>query len=394
MNQSWITQVVNSHRDTESPERFWYWSAISAIGATLGKQIYVNRWIYKLYPNLYIFLVAGSGMKKSPPVNLAKNLCLLAGGVRTVSGRTSVQKVIEDLSKAYSLEGGGVIKNAHGYIVNSELAAFLVKDPDALSILTDVFDTHNYEREWKYSLKSGEYKLKEPCINWLGATNEEHFEDCVPPVQVKGGFVGRLLIVHSMIPGAINSLVDEPKNLVDLNIFVPFLKNLQKISGEVKWTKDGGEYFKKWYNEYGIQDHYDKTGASKRIGDAIIKVAMCIGMANGYDMELKQKYIEEAKAQCLECLGGTNKVTMGSGKGNLTDLNKIAMRMLLKEPSHQVNRKTFARRFWNEGYGANELDMVITILLESNAISVGGDTKDPIYILKESVIKHYGEIAS
>lgn len=392
---NWIQKLVDANRETESPERFYYWAALTTISAILAKRVWLDRHVYKLYPNIFVFLVAGSGMKKSIPVVLSRNLVELAGGVRVVSGRNSIQKILEDLSKAYSLEGGGMVKNAQGYIINSELASFLIKDPDALSILTDIYDTHSYPKEWKYNLKSSEAKLKEPCITWLGATNEEHFEDCIPQVQIRGGFVGRVLIVHSLIPGNINSLVNKPESVVNLDELTPFLKQLREVSGEIRWTIEGGKWYDQWYNDYSREEHYDNTGTSKRMGDHILKVAILIAMAHNYDLNLRVEYLQEAKAQCMECLGGTRKITVSNGRGGLTEMNKIVLRMLLKEPTHQILRKKLANRFWQEGYSTNELDLVIAILLESDAISVSESGKEVIYVLKKSVIDHYqSEVAS
>lgn len=392
--QNWIQTVVQAHKDSESPERFFYWSALTTMSAIIKKQVWVDRHFFTTYPNLFVFLIAGSGMKKSIPIDLSRNLVDLAGGVRVISGRNSVQKILEDLSKAYSIEGGGVIKNAQGYIINGELSAFLVKDPDALSVLTDVYDTHSYDKKnWKYNLRSGEFTLKEPCITWLGATNEEHFDDCIPPVQIKGGFIRRVLIVHSLIPGKYNSLVYKPTSIVNLDLLVPFLKKLRHVNGPMEWSKDGGEFYHDWYHTYSHEEHFDQTGSSKTITEQVVKVAMLIALAHDYDKVLRIEYLKEAKSQCLECLGGTNKVTMSSGKGTLTDLNKIAFRMLLLAPNNQVSRKTLARRFWNEGYSSGEMDMVITMLLESSVISIS-EGKDPMYIMKKAVVEQYKEVAS
>jgi hypothetical protein len=388
-NQSWIKKLVAANVGTESPEIFYYWSALATMSAVLGKRVFVNRWKYKLYPNLFVFLVAGSGMKKSDPVNLSRNLIDSVSGVRLISGRNSIQKVLEDLSKAHTTEDGGVLKTASGYIINTELASFLIKDPDALSILTDIYDTHNHEKEWKYNLRSGESKLREPCVSWLGATNEEHYSDCIPSVHIKGGLVGRILIVHSIIRGTINSLVYKPPALVDINQFTPFLKELKKVKGEINWTIDGGAYYDNWYNEFWKSEHYDNTGYVNRIGDHIIKVAMLIALSNNLDNVLRTEYIEEAKAVCIECFSSNKKVNMGSGAGQLSELNKIVMRILIKDPNHQIERKRLANRFWQEGYSTNDLDLVLSMLLESGVVSISGDNKTPIIVLKDSVLKQY-----
>src|SRR6266704_1581124 len=162
----------------------------------MKKNVYLDRYYYILYPNIYVFLVARSGLRKGNPVNLAKKLVQEVGVTRVISGRNSIQGVLKDLGKAHSTPNGTIVKDAAGFMISGELASFLIKDPEALTILTDLYDTHVNEPEWKNTTKTqGIDTLKNPCITLLGATNEEHFQDAVPTNAIGGGFIGRTSIV-------------------------------------------------------------------------------------------------------------------------------------------------------------------------------------------------------
>jgi len=47
-----------------TPKQWHFWSAISLLAACLGNNIWVNLDGTPLYPNLYTFLVGGSGVGK------------------------------------------------------------------------------------------------------------------------------------------------------------------------------------------------------------------------------------------------------------------------------------------------------------------------------------------
>jgi hypothetical protein len=91
---NWLTDLVDVFAESESPERFFYWSGLAVLSATIRKNIFLDRHIYKLYPNIYVFLVAKSGMKKGIPVRNAKKLLELLGLTRVISGRNSMPKIL------------------------------------------------------------------------------------------------------------------------------------------------------------------------------------------------------------------------------------------------------------------------------------------------------------
>src|SRR5574343_1347225 len=96
----WIQQVLEEHSESESPQRFYYWSAMSAISACVRRNICLERYHYKLYPNIYVFVVARSGLRKGPPIALAQKLMNKVQCTKVIEGRASIQAVIRDLGKA------------------------------------------------------------------------------------------------------------------------------------------------------------------------------------------------------------------------------------------------------------------------------------------------------
>lgn len=386
---TWIDAVVEANSENEAPPRFFYWAAISAISAVMKKQVYVDRFYYKLYPNMYIFLVARSGMKKGIPVNLAKKLVTKAGGVRIISGRNSMPRIIQDLGKAHTLESGGMIRDAQGFLVSGELAAFLVKDPDALTVLTDLHDTHAYEDVWINSLKgTGVDKLKSPCLTLLGATNEDHFSEAVPQNAIGGGFIARTFIVFSLEKGKLNSLTERPIKIVDTDALAEYLKEIAKLNGEFRWTLAAKQLYDKWYYKFMATDAPDPTGTMNRIGDQIIKVAMCLSLAQEPNLVLKESHMLEAIDVSTSCIAGMKQVTMGSGKSNLAFQTKLVMRELLQQKDHSLTRQKMLQKYWGE-FDGFDLDRIVETLIGAGAIKMGTDLKVPTYILKNKAVQIY-----
>jgi hypothetical protein len=383
-----IEDVVKTYAQSEAPDLFFYWAAISAISAVMKKNVFLDRGgIYKLYPNIYCFLVAASGMKKGIPINLARTLVSFVNNTRVISGRNSIQQVLDDLGKAYSLEGGGVVKEAHGYLLSSELAAFLIKDSDALTILTDIHDTHYYEKEWKYSLKSGKSTLVAPCISLLGATNEEHFGSAVPHSDIGGGFIARTFIVYSAEKGKLNSLMRR-QNVINIEALCERLLEISQIKGEFQVTEEAIEAYDEWYYPFNELKHNDSTGTVNRIGDQILKVAMCISLSKRGDLILNERDIKEAISHCIATLNGMKQITMGQGKSNLASQTKAIIRELIMLPDHRITRKKLLMKYWGE-FDSFDLDKIVETLQQAGAIEIFRNGAHIEYALKEKALESY-----
>jgi hypothetical protein len=92
---NWLSQLSEQHQELESPKSFWYWSAIAALSAVVKDQVWLDRQIFKTYPNIYVMLHADSGLKKGPPISMAKQLVSPVKNTRIISGRSSIQGILE-----------------------------------------------------------------------------------------------------------------------------------------------------------------------------------------------------------------------------------------------------------------------------------------------------------
>lgn len=386
---NWAEKVVLSTEEAESPARFQYWSALAAISAVARKNVVLDRFFYKLYPNIYVNLIARSGLRKGNPVILARKLVESAQCTRVISGRNTFQAILKDLGKAYSTENGDVVKEAHAFLVAGEFSSFLIKDPEALTVLTDLYDTFAHEPEWKNTLKhAGIDRLANPCITLLGASNEEHYRDAVPPNAIGGGFIARTFIIFEEKRRTINDLMDAPKKTPDINDLACYLKELSKIKGEFTIQPEGKALYKQWYKEFTLKGYKDPTGSLERLGDQILKLAMLISLAVQPDLVISEAHMFSAIEQACECIDGMKRVTMGSGRSISAYATSLVLKELITRPDHQVTRRALLTRFWGE-FDSMELDRVIETLVQSGGVIAEMRGKDVVLILKREALDEY-----
>jgi hypothetical protein len=329
-------------------------------------------------------------MKKGIPVNLCKTLVTKAQATRVISGRNSMQRIVQDLGRVYTTESGIVIKEAHSLLISGELAAFLVKDTDALTMLTDLHNTHEHEDFWQNSLKgTGNDKLKSPCLTLMGATNEDLLGDVIAQKDVSGGFVARTFMVLSADKGKLNSLVERPTKIADTDKLADHLKNLSNLKGEFTWNSESKIFYDTWYNDIMNRNNHDPTGTLNRIGDKVLKLAMIISLSQRLDLVITKDHLFEAITQSIDCYNAAKQITMGAGKNNLSQQTKMILRDLIQAPNHQISRKMILQKYWGD-IDAFDIDRIAETLVGADAIDIlyPGKT-NCTYQLKQETLDRY-----
>lgn len=342
---SWLDLLVSSTSELESPKRFYYWSGIAAISAIVRKSVWLDKFSYRLYPNVYVLLVsAKSGLRKGNPVNFAKSIVSQVNTTRIISGRNSVQGVIKDLSQQLTIVKPGqptiVLNDAQAFLCAPELDSFMVRDEQGLSILTDLYNTHENPESWKNSLKGSPVEeLKNPCITFLAASNEALLEGLIKEKDIEGGFIARTMIVHESKRRAINSLMFKPSNLVTREELAERLMRLKTAKGEFTIPHDVRLQHDDWYKKLSEEEYLeDKTGTMERLQDHVLKTAMIISLSKNNDLVIDADSMNEAADRCLECVVGTRKTTMNIGRSETADATGRVLKILISSPNYTIER--------------------------------------------------------
>lgn len=385
---TFIEDFMQFAEGSEAPRSYWFWSAIATISAIVKRNVWIQRPTWITYPNIYVFLVGESGLRKSAPVSIAKDLVGAVNNTRLISGRNSVQGIITSLGTAYTLSDGNIIDKAYGFISASEFASSIVRDPDSLTILTDLYDSC-YHDKWTDTLRSGKVELIEPYVTILAGINPPHFEDFISPTQVEGGFVARLLLVFENEKACINPAVriDKEKPSRSYKELLPSLREIAKVKGEMKWTEEALELYENWYIEFEKNKQKkkirDKTGAINRVGENILKVAIILSLSRKLDTTLEAIDIKDSLDICLTSLSSVNKTTVGQGKTQYAPQTKLVLMELFNTDDFELGRSKLLR----SNYGAIDsfdLDRVVDSLMQAGAVKQEKRGSEIYYMLTQA----------
>ncbi len=372
---NWVDSLVGECSHVETPHSWLWWSFLTAISAAAGNNYYLTTLkgdlVYR--PNLYVMLLGESGLGKGFPINRAKLLVTKAAVTRVIAGRSSIQAIVQELSRTKTVEGKAPIGDSRGYIVNGELSTAIIQDPDSLTILTDLYDGH-YNPEWTNLLKGdGAEKLKNPYITALFGSSPAHFYDSIPQPNIEGGYIGRNLIIYEEkrsrdvdlldIDEGSTSEADKFDSIVT-PIYVPHLVAIAAKKGALVPSDSARALFNTWRRKWRGSQTHDKTGFLNRVPDHVLKVSMCLALSEwDFDAEIAERHIEEAIQKVTALVYSNKRTTEGRGPDPLAAATKLVIDYLLAAPNQTMARKSL---LW-KGYGTFNsftLDQIVDNLLE------------------------------
>lgn len=397
---NFLQELLEVTKEAESPRSFIYWSGLAALSAVTRRNIWIKKKnVYRLYPNIYVMLVAKSGLRKGFPVKIAQKLVESTECTKVISGRNSIQAIILELSRQWTLENGRVLNSAHAFVVNDELGSLLVEDQSAQTILTTLYDSF-YHSNWTDTLKSdGRKVLKDICITMLSATNQTHLSKFLDATSVTGGFIGRTLIVYEEKKSRINPLIgddDESDEEMNLKPLKEYLKKVETVTGKCRLTSEAKSHYIDWYIKYNTEienSQSDDTGTSDRIHDHILKISMLLSLSERLDLVIEKSHIETAINLCEEFTTSVKRIIDGQGKSESSDRNRSILDYLLSQPDFKSTRKKLLRAKYGD-FSAVELDSSIDTMIQAGVIVREDTSEGPVFSIEKeyaSKFKNYLE---
>lgn len=381
-----IEDFMEVTKEAESPRSFFYWSAIAAISAVIRKNAYINKRIYRLYPNLYIMLIAKSGLRKGFPVKLSQKVVEELEITKVISGQNSIQAIVNQLSKQWTLESGKVLNKAHTFVVNDELDALLISDSSAQTTLTTLYDSFYHDKWAKTLKKDAQEVLDDVYVTMLTATNPTHLDSFLDATSTKGGFLGRTLMIYEERKSRINPLIEENDAFeIDKKPLIAYLKTIADYKGQFKFDGPAVKYYKKWYIDFynRLQDENieDDTGTAERAGDTVLKLSMILSLNEGSSLIITTPHIEKSIELFYDATKSVKRVVEGKGASEASQKTRVVLDYLLSKDNFTATRQQVLSAKYGD-VDAIDLDRVIDTLQQAGIIEVDINKKPgPTYQL-------------
>jgi len=285
----------------EAPEVLHYWVGYCMISAAMQRRVYLDRFWYNLYPNLYVLVVAESGrLRKSVAINMGMSILREAAPDATVmSGRMTPEGLIKNLNlvKHDRNKGGTVVrKNPSTVLVHAdELATLFGYDRQAASrmaiLLTELYGcpdeyTHTTARE-------GVVDVHKAYVTLLAATAPQNFK--VMPEETVGGLLGRLVIIAARdkkTPIAWGQ--PSPHHAKMRESLVADLYDMSLMEGPLLISREAMDLFAEWYNRQQEITFKDARldAFHERCHDTALKIAMLTSIARSNEKLILPQHVQ------------------------------------------------------------------------------------------------------
>jgi len=302
---SWLSAWEQYMSDTESPIEFNTWCGISALAATMKRNVWIDRGKFILYPNQYIILISPPGIGKGTAINPILELLEEAGTANLICDRVTAEKVIEMLSNGF---GSGikatqgkvaVVSDRTSIIAATELPIYLNSSVWTMELMCDLWDNKPGGTSYSTKTKSS-FAAKDTCVSLIGGCVPDYIRKLNREAMtaVTGGFTSRCIFVF----GADKSkLVPWPttnghyaKLKKDL---VNDLQHISTLSGEVTFSKDAKTMWENHYLGYAKSDPFESevmAGFKSRTMAHVFKAAMALAVAEDDTLVVQRQHLYNA----------------------------------------------------------------------------------------------------
>lgn len=231
---------------TDSPTVFHHRIGYSILSTVLGRKIYFWQGHRKIFPNLWLIIIAPSSFyRKSYSLGIAENI------LRQVQAKTDEKYI---LPREFSHERFVEIlaDQPRGLLVAYEFKTFMsMMSRDYMvgtqSMITELFDCPEvYDRKTKV----GEHEIHEPFINILAATTIDWMKASVRDTDLTSGFLPRFLVVP-FTGRKENPMAWQPEHSVEkMDKLVSKLVSFSRLAGPCTIYADAKNYYAEWYKKF------------------------------------------------------------------------------------------------------------------------------------------------
>ena len=390
-----LAEYLRYTNGQESPTDFHMWVCIGMIAIAMGRNAWLNRGGWNIYPNLFIVLIGESALaRKSTSLNMG--IRPLQEALPELEGLG--QKITpEALVGVLAAICNDATKRAEAYIHASEMSVLLGKtniDDSLLKLLTDLWDCPSF---FTYQTRGkGKEVMRDVCINMLAASTPDWLRNSVPQESLEGGFFSRLILIQRPATGEKTPFPEDNMNVGIQEALENIKHDLQLIStqihGPFTWDPEAKKAYATWYCEYNEPESSVSfmRGYYGRKGDFVIKLAMISSADSSNDKVITKEDVlfavrilnenEVYTRELVKFMGTTisgkmyvsvlnriknSVVSYTDGKGNVKQVIGIEHSKLMQNVGHQLK--------------ASELSDVIQGLVEAEEIEIFNNGNKKLY---------------
>lgn len=304
--EDWLDTYLEYTANQEPTDKLNFWCGATAISGVLKRQIWMKRVRYKLYPNLFIMIIAESATaRKSRAMDEAVALMKAADpGLFYISGSMTPEGLVKHMNrqkKGGATRGDKVVDvDSHVVVHMDELAESFGYDRQRASkftiLLTKIYNAGDEQQHTIASDDQITLRNLYPVV--IGGSDPANLK--VLPEEAIGGLIGRtIFITETTIKRPIGW--ETPEEAVIADRLYPLLKDdlnrISRLNGECKIEMQAAGLWDDWYHGLfkSMPGTDPRTKAFKaRCHDTALKLAMIFAVAESDELMVRVRHVQKA----------------------------------------------------------------------------------------------------
>ena len=343
---------------------------------------------FKIYPNMYIVLIAGSGrMRKSTAIGVTRDILeQLSPPPNLISQKVTPEALLDAMHNTGTQPDKtitiGKTTDCRGYLVTDELTNFLNHTSiDMVPMLTEFYDCRN---KFSYQTKSrGLEPVTNSQLGILAATTPEELRKSIPEEVIGAGLASRMLFVYESIPEPPVAFPTYTRRQMEAKEYcIRLLQRTAAFSGEVKLSSECHDWCEVCYKERcwnsPLQEDVHLRGYASRRYIHILKLAMNLSIGLTETLAITTDILTRAEALVAfneENLQKIVRLVTMNEKGSLINFvyqtiakhRKISRNDLMSIMSHRIDSR--------------ELTEIIETLKQGHQIEVMSNGANIFYVV-------------
>ena len=377
----WLDTYIEYTRNQESPTSFHEWTGLCLLSAAIGRNVWIQRIKYTIFPNIFVILVAGSAKcKKSTAIKIGERLLKsIEDPPMVFAQRITTEALIEAMELAKT---GG---SSAGIVIADELSVFMgsgSKESGIIPLLTTLYDSPD---EWIYHTRArGKEILKNVTLTILAGTTKVWLKSAIPADSVAGGFASRIVFVYQEMPNRPILFYDETSEEQEMRrcLIVDLATIRKSIKGPLEFSPEAKKAAEEWYQQEWFKSRDEKVdGYFSRKHDTMFKIAGLLSLAECSTRVINASHIKRALnmlEENEEFMQAILDSVVASAVGDVTE--KI---LEIIRRSGKIVHSELLRKCWRVA-DSQTLSLMLRTLVEGNEIEevIASDNKTRVYTIK------------
>lgn len=366
--KDWLESYLIYTNNSEPPELFHIWTAISTVAAALERKCVMYWGPLRFYPNMYIVIVAPSGKaRKGTAMSYGKDL-LSQLGVHMAAESITREALVREINSSFNTEikdNNEMIHHSSLTIYAPELVVFLGYNQQQLMMdLTDWYDCgHGPEGKWTYRTKTqGTDELIGVWVNLFGATTPDLLRSSLSMDAIGGGLTSRIIFVYEedKRKSVAAPFLTEEERRIGEDLYYD-LEQIHMLSGQFKANREFLDLWIEWYNSQGSAPIFNEPHLlpyCERRPVHVMKLSMILNamrtddmIITARDLDLAIKLLERTERKMPRTFSGIGK------SPHAEVLSKVMAEIGM---AGQISKSDLMRKFY---YDAD--DRVMELIIET-----------------------------